>query len=220
MKSVAVIHTVPSVIEAFAQRLHAEIPDLVIYNLLDEFLSIDPNRLHRFEEKHVDRLKVLIQLALSSQPDLIVSTCSTLSGVLAGIRDEYPVPIITIDEAMIKAVVAAKEEILILATAESSVPPLLERIKKEIASTGEDIQVSVRIVPDAFAALQKGNKAEHDRLIVEYAAGLAHTGTIVLSQVSMGHVRSDISRVSGCRVFSAIEPCVQQIAKRLGEQRG
>jgi hypothetical protein len=215
MKKLVLIHTVHSVIETFDRQLHEQIPELTLYHLLDEFLSIDPNQRHGFTSVHEKRLDSLLQLALDAEPDLIACTCSTLSEHLRRRKETTVVPLITIDEEMIRFAAASDLPILILATAPSSVPPLVKGLSDEMQKNGRAREIESKVFPKAFEALQQQGRAAHDAILLELAKGIIHDGMILLSQASMAHMQEAIQALLHCPTYSAPGLCIQQIKKQL-----
>lgn len=220
MKTIAVIHTVHSVIDPFDALLHAHIPDLTVYHMLDEFLSIDPNRQDAFLDKHQHRLHALLRMAMDTAPDLIACTCSTLSQHIRQYRADAAVPLVPIDEAMIRQAVASGQPILILGTAQSSIAPLCCGLREAAASENlETPDIAYKVFPHAFETLQRRGRDAHDAILLSEARHITHRGIVLLSQASMAHLQAALEKTLQCPVYSAPALCVRQISEQLEETR-
>jgi hypothetical protein len=66
-------------------------------------------------------------------------------------------------------------------------------------------------VPDAMGLLQSGDRAGHDRLVVEAAAGAQSCEAILLGQFSMGPTRPLVAQRTGRPVLDAPEAAVRKL---------
>ena len=74
-------------------------------------------------------------------------------------------------------------------------------------AAGREVAIEEEIVPEAIQALLAGDRATHDRMLMDAARRLrdreAHV--ILLAQVSMGPLVEPMSQELGLRVFSSRE---------------
>ena len=87
MKEIALIHTVQSVAVTFGKELSDYLGEEVkIYNLWDQFLSINPNEVGEFTKNNQYRLLNDVKNAELTGADIIVISCSTLTPHIKAIR--------------------------------------------------------------------------------------------------------------------------------------
>ncbi|GAB1482236.1 hypothetical protein MASR2M78_10510 [Treponema sp.] len=87
MKRIALIHTVRSVLDSFEGLLRSALSEQVlIHNLLDDFLATDPALRGLFTDTNKERLAGDLRNAELTGADLIVVTCSTLTPAVAELR--------------------------------------------------------------------------------------------------------------------------------------
>lgn len=216
MKRIALIHTVKSVYDTFEGRVRQAVGgELLIHNILDDFLASDPNVRGEFTADNLNRLFYDLKAAELTHPDLIAVTCSTLTPSVVKIRPFISVPVIAIDDAMTKLAVQLGAKITIMATAQSTVEPTRQKILSDAEKAGKTVEISTLVCPEAFKALGAGEKLRHDELLKKAALDIKNQEVVVLAQASMAHLEKDIQQICGCKVLSSPELCVEQIKQAL-----
>ena len=219
MKRIVLIHTVKSVYETFEKDLRAVAGDIRVYNMLDEFLVADPIEKGFFTVDNRMRLMHDLQSAQLTGADLIVVTCSTLTPHVVAARAFFTTPIIAIDDAMCSSAVTQGRKITVLATAESTVSPTLKKLEEEAALQDKEISLSSLCCPEALVRLKAGQKAKHDKLVLDMARQVKNSDTIVLAQASMAHLQDLVQAQTGIRTLSSPSLCIQEVARQLGKVR-
>lgn len=216
MKSIALIHTVQSVATAFGNTLQEYLDEEVkVHNLWDDFLANNPNEVGEFTIENRNRLFNDIKTAELTGADVIAVTCSTLTPIVKMIRPFVKVPLIAIDDAMAKKAVTFGSNIMILATAESTLQPTQDKLEEEAGLLGSQLNIQRMAVMEAFKALKAVDMEKHDTILKETAKLLTGYDCIVLAQASMAHLEDEISRITGCTVLSSPKLCMQQIQETL-----
>lgn len=216
MKNIALIHTVQSVATAFGNTLQEYLDEEVkVHNLWDDFLANNPNEVGEFTIENRNRLFNDIKTAELTGADVIAVTCSTLTPVVKMIRPFVKVPLIAIDDAMAKKAVTFGSNIMILATAESTLQPTQDKLEEEAELLGIQLDIQRMAVMEAFKALKAMDMERHDAILKETAKLLAGYDCIVLAQASMAHLEEEISRITGCAVLSSPKLCMQQIQETI-----
>ena len=64
---------------------------------------------------------------------------------------------------------------------------------------------------DAIRALKAGDRAGHDRMVLEMAAQLADRDVIVLAQASMAHMEKAVAEQTGIATLSSPARCIAEI---------
>lgn len=216
MYKVALIHTVPSVYVTFGEKVKETIEDVKVVNTLDEFLASDPaDRGGEFTVNNMNRLSNIVKCAEMTEPDAIVVTCSTLSPTVEKIKPFCSVPLLTVDEAMIKKAIESGTKITILATAESTIGPTESKLKSEAQLLHKEIQVSEVVCPEAYVAIKAMDKKTHDEILKKRALEIKDQDVIILAQASMAHLEEEIKNICGCVVLSSPKLCIIQLKKVL-----
>ncbi|MEG2203579.1 MAG: Asp/Glu racemase [Oscillospiraceae bacterium] len=202
MKRIALLHTVKSVADSFEGRLRAAIPqeELLIHNLLDDFLASDANARGVFTPENHNRLL------------LDLKACELTGAALIA------VPVVAIDDAMSRRAVTLGAKLTVMATAQSTVGPTCDKLRRDAAQAGRTPELSVVVCTAAMDALRRGDLPAHDRLLKE-AALATHPGllvvVVVLAQASMAHLEREISGICGCATLSSPALCIEEIKTRL-----
>lgn len=217
MKTIGLLHTVPTVLATFEGRLRSAMPDqeLLIHNTFDTFLASDAN-LHGFTLANRNRLFYLLRALDLQGADVLVVTCSTLSPSVEQIRPFLSTPVVAIDDAMTAKAVGQGEKITLLATAYSTVEPSTAKLRLEAAKIGRSLEIETIVCDAAYTAIKKLDQETHDRVLKEAAATIKGRDAIVLAQASMGHLEGEIQEIAGIPTFSSPQSCIALVKEILG----
>jgi Asp/Glu/hydantoin racemase len=215
MAKVALIHTVRSVLNTFDERIKEAIDDIKIVNTLDEFLASDPAEKGEFTVENMNRLFSFIRCAEMTEADAVVVTCSTLSPTVEKIRPFIKIPVIAIDDAMIKKAAELGTKITILATADSTIEPTKSKLLREVSKLNKEVEISVIVCPEAYAAVKAGDMKYHDEVLKKKSLEIKQQDVVILAQASMAHLQDVIEKICGCRVLSSPSLCVKELKQTL-----
>ena len=217
MKSIGLLHTVPSVLATFEGKLRDAMPDeeLLIHNTLDTYLSSDAN-IRGFTKENQTRLFLLLKAIELECVDVIVVACSTLTPSVDLIRPFLSIPLVAIDDVMTAKAVQQGERITVLATAYSTIKPTTTKLNNEAAKIGRVLQLDDIVCAEAFTAILKLDQETHDRLLKRTAESIKDRDVIVLAQASMAHLEQEIQQITGIPTLSSPELCITQVKEILG----
>src|SRR5579871_4359889 len=163
--------------EAFARLW----PEAHITNLLDDSLSTDLAAAGALTDGIIARFLTLGQYAQRSGADAILFTCSAFGRAIAAVKADVAIPVWTPNEAAFESAAAAGPRIGLLVTFE----PSLAALSEELHTVAPKADVKAEIVDGALKALQAGDAARHDRLILEAIERGPPCDAVVLGQFSM-----------------------------------
>jgi len=217
MKKVMILHTVKSVYETFGGQLREVLGnDVVINNILDDFLADDPARNDGvFSTENKMRLYNDLVNAQLAHPDVIVVSCSTLSPYIPSLRPFFSTPIIAIDDAMCGEALKTGNHIAVLATASSALHPAVDKLRAMGKEAGRNVTIVSYCDPTAIAALKAGDKATHDRLVLDMAKNVHDVDAVVLAQASMAGMQKEVAVLTDVPVFSSPRLCQEQVKATL-----
>ena len=216
MNRIACIHTVYSVIADFTAQLRAGVGDDVkIHTLYDDFLATDPADTGKFSAVNHERLRLDMRAQALTGADILVVSCSTLSPSVRLLRPEFNVPVVAIDDAMVREAVARGSRIGLLATANSTVRPSHSALLAEAEAAGKAVDIQIICDEDAIRALKAGDRAKHDRMVLELARRFTDRDVIVLAQASMAHMEQAVAEATGIVTLSSPSRCIAQIRDTL-----
>lgn len=187
--TLALIHTVPPLLEVF-NRLGAEIlPEVRRIHLLDEFILERVRQRGQLAEEDSERVGQHARVAEEIGASLILVTCSTISPCVDRARGVVRIPVVKIDDAMIDRAVSLGTRLGVVATNRSTLEPTRQAIQAQAEQVGRSVHVELVLVEHALAALMGGDGATHDRLVSQAVQGVASgVDAVVLAQASMARV--------------------------------
>ncbi len=118
--------------------------------------------------------------------DMILLACSTFNYAAELARPMIDVPIAQIDRPMMEAAVCQGARVGLLATLATTVPSSERLLRIVAAERKRDVEITTVLRPEAFEAIQKGDAATHDRILLEEIDKLSDSvDSIVMAQLSM-----------------------------------
>jgi len=218
MKSprIALIHATPLAIEPIVAAFGRLWPEARIVNLLDDSLSADLAAEGRLSDTMIERFLTLGRYVRGSGADAILFTCSAFGPAIEATAAALPIPVLKPNEAMLDEALAAGDSIGLIATFGPSIPALKAELEVMARTKNQPLKLATRTLPDAFAALQRGDAETHDRLIADAAAGLMPCDALVLGQFSMATAARLIPAQTGCRVLTSPDSAVMRLRAVLG----
>ncbi len=221
MRTIALIHTVKSVAVTFDEMLKEALgQDIKVHNLWDDFLANHPNETGEFTVENRNRLFMDIKTQELTGADMIVTTCSTLTPIVEMIRPFIKIPVIAIDDNMAKKSVTFGGRIMVMATADSTIGPTVQKIQREAELAGRNVSIDSLVAREAFQALKAMDMENHDRILRERAADVKEYDCVVLAQASMAHLEEEIAAVTGCPVLTSPKLCIEEIKESLAAVPG
>src|SRR5215469_9595986 len=188
----ALKHSLVPIEEAFARLW----PEATRMNLLDDSLSADLARDGRLTDAMTERFFALSRYAAATGADGILFTCSAFGPLIEAVaRAHAPMPVLKPNEAMIEQVVARGRRIGLLST----FAPTLASMPREFP---DDIEIVPRLAEGALPALDRGDRATHDRLVAEASRDLRNCDVIALAQYSMAPAAALVAEATGKPVLT------------------
>lgn len=216
MKKIVVLSTVRSVVDIFQKLIIDKIPEAELYNIYDDYLVLGLKDGSEFTPYNKRRLFKFLEMAQEIQPDAILITCSSLSTEIDNYRSMFDVPIIRVDENMIKTAVNIGETIAVIATAKSVVQPMVSQLEKQASLIGKKVSIKVFLAEEAIFALRRGDIELHDKLVSDEAHKVGKCDVVVLAQASMMGCQKNIEKICGTPVLNSPTTAVELLIKTLG----
>ena len=202
---IALIHALrhsPAPVEAAFRALWPE-PQLM--NLLDDSLSADLARDGQITDAMCQRFLDLAHYATGTGACAILFTCSAFGQCIDRVKEAHPdIPVLKPNEAMIEEAVACGRRIGLLA----SFGPTLQSMPAELP---DNVELKLKLVEGALAALDAGDGATHDRRAGEAAAELRDCDAVALAQFSLARARGQVAEASGRPVLTTPESAVRKL---------
>lgn len=185
MATVGFLHTSHVHVPIFRDLLAEAAPGAVEVHVVDEQV------LAQARERGVDPLverRVLRRLQELAErgPDVIVSTCSTVSGHAERLAPQVGVPVVRIDRPMAEEAVAAGGRVAVVAAVESTLAPTRQLLEECAAAAGTGAVVLDSPCVAAWALFEAGNQDGYLERIARHVRRLPDgVDAVVLAQASM-----------------------------------
>jgi Asp/Glu/hydantoin racemase len=161
-----------------------------------------------------ERFLALGRYAASTGSDAILFTCSAFGPCIEAVaRAHAPMPVLKPNEAMIEQAAARGRKVGLLST----FPPTLVSMPPEFPSS---VQIVPKLAEGALAALDRGDRATHDRLVVEASKSLRDCDLIALAQYSMAPAAEQVAEATGRPVLTTPDSAVEKLKGMLSVRRG
>lgn len=179
-------------------------------NLMDDSLSADLARDGGLSDAMTERFLGLGRYAVGTGSDAILFTCSAFGPCIEAVaRAHAPMPVLKPNEAMIEQASVKGRRIGLL----SSFPPTLASMPREFPP---EIEIVPKLAEGAMAALDRGDRATHDRLVVEASRDLRDCDLIALAQYSMAPAAELVAQATGRPVLTTPDSAVMKLKDMLG----
>jgi hypothetical protein len=194
-------------IEASFARLW---PEVRLMNLLDDSLSADLARDGKLTDAMTGRFLAIGNYAASTGANGILFTCSAFGPCIEAVAGaQAPMPVLKPNEAMIEQAAKAGRKVGLL----SSFPPTLASMPREFPAS---IELVPKLAEGAMAALDRGDRAEHDRLVTDASKDLRDCDVIALAQYSMAPAAEMVAQATGRPVLTTPDSAVMKLKAMLG----
>jgi hypothetical protein len=201
----ALKHSIVPIEAAFARHW----PEASLMNLLDDSLSADVARDGRITDAMTARFLRLGRYAAGAGANAILFTCSAFGSCIEAVaREQAPMPVLKPNEGMIEQAVGKGRRIGLLST----FPPTLVSMPPEFPAS---VEIVPKLAAGALAALDRGDRAEHDRLVGEAAKDLRDCDLIALAQYSMAPAAALVAELSGRPVVTTPDSAVLKLKQAL-----
>ncbi|MFT3960854.1 aspartate/glutamate racemase family protein [Propionivibrio sp.] len=205
MKTIAAVYTAQSLIDP-TRALFAELmPGHRLVNIFDDSLIADVIRAGYFVTTDVRRRLASYYRACEDMgADVILNTCSSMGDVVDQIAPFSRVPILKIDEPMVRKAVETGASIAVMMTNPTTIVPTLRLVRSVAGQLGKPVNIVEGLANGAFEALVEGRPEVHDELLFKAAiAAASEADVVVLAQGSMARMQDAIEQATGLPVFSS-----------------
>lgn len=206
---IALIHALKHSIAPIEAAFAAAWPEARLMNLLDDSLSADLARDGALDDAMTKRFLALGNYAAGTGADAILFTCSAFGPCIEAVaRAHAPMPVLKPNEAMIERAVTMGKRIGLLST----FPPTLQSMPPEFPAS---VQVVPKLAEGALAALDRGDRATHDRLLVDASKDLRDCDVIALAQFSIAATAPLVAEATGRPVVTTPQSAVEKLMQLL-----
>jgi Asp/Glu/hydantoin racemase len=188
-RRLAYIHTVttlPAMFKALSSEL---IPEVDVFNIVDESLLQNTIRENQLSHATRRRLVGYVASAREAGADLVMVTCSSLGPAVDTAALLFNMPVLRVDQPMADLAVQTGKRIGVAATLKTTLDPTTALVSARANAAGKQVEITAKLCEGAFEAVVSGDTERHDALV---KAGLreltASVDVVVLAQASMARV--------------------------------
>jgi Asp/Glu/hydantoin racemase len=210
-KRIGLVHSVIPAIRAVEDAFEKIWPAARTTSIYDQstYQDLGPNRsltpeIHR-------RIAALLRYSADCGVDAILVTGSLFGPAVVAGREGLGIPVLTSFDGLIDEALALGSRFSMIATDPGTNRMLEAEMTQRSRDAGKTVALSPIYVAEAMGLLQGGDRAAHDRLVVEASGDAGDCDAILLGQFSMGPTRPLVERRTGRPVLDAPEAAVRKL---------
>jgi Asp/Glu/hydantoin racemase len=197
-------------------------PEAFCFDLLDTSLAIDLSHAGELDTTLINRFHALGTYAAHCDGKAgltrgILFTCSAFGPAIESVRARMTIPVLRPNEAAFSKALAAGSVIGLVVTFPPSLRMLQDELIAMAAASGRRIAIKPILVPGALDALQAGDGAGHDRLVVDACRELGGLDALVLGQFSLSRAAPGLREVLSVPVLTTPDCAVEALRTRVIE---
>jgi Asp/Glu/hydantoin racemase len=189
--------------DAAVRAFAAEWPQARISNLLDDSLFAWVREAGGVVPEMYDTFRNLTRHMIARGADGILFTCSAFRQVIDACIEEFDLPILKPNDAMIERALDAGSRIAVMATVGPTIPSISVEIEEMASARGQKVELVPYVVEQAFDALASGDAALHDRLVAERAREIRNCDAIVLAQFTLSRAVPAVQAVNKTPIYNS-----------------
>lgn len=217
MKTIAILYTSTGpLVQRMKGLVKQQYPDSRCLNLADDSLIADVKANGGLTPNLSRRMLLHVQSLVEAGADVVVSACSSVGAAAETAAALFDIPVVRIDEAMIRKAITTGSRIGVLASLATTMQPTCDYIERIARQSGKPVTVSGCVAQGAYEALSGGDAARHDALLLQAADELAkQVDVLLLAQGSMTEMEQALAQKTGIPVFSSPALCVESLKNYL-----
>ncbi len=204
--------------DAAVRAFRADWPEARISNLLDDSLFAWIREAGGVVPEMYDVYKDLTRHMVGRGADGILFTCSAFRQVIDACIDEFALPILKPNDAMIAKALEAGSRIAVMATVGPTIPSISVEIEEFAEARGQKVELVPYFVDDAFDALASGDPNTHDRLVAERAREITACDAIVLAQFTLSRAVPAVQAVNSTPIYNSPGAAVERMREMIRGQ--
>ncbi|MCC2606552.1 aspartate/glutamate racemase family protein [Planctobacterium marinum] len=212
MKTLALVHTSPTLSPLFNELTARIMPDVRILHFVDESLIKNTIAKGFLEKSSMRRLITMVGSGFDAGADAVLVTCSSIGPAVDIAAQLYDKPVLRVDRPMAEKALDAGRRVGVIATLPTTLKPTSDLVRNVAAQQGKEVEIVEYLCEGAFEAVMAGDGETHDRIVAQgLTEGMKSVDAIVLAQASMARVLSTLpDDALTAPVFSSPELGVQR----------
>jgi Asp/Glu/hydantoin racemase len=190
-------------------------PDAEPVNLLDDSLMVDRAKTEYLTLALSERIAELAAYGRDTGADGILYTCSAFGPAIEAVQRSSTIPVLKPNEAMFEEALGHGLDIGMVASFANSIPSMEQEFRDLAVVRGSRAAIRSVCVPEALAALQRGDTFAHNALLAKGAMELRKCDVILLAQFSTSRAADATQAAVDAPVLTAPGAAVTKIKRLL-----
>ena len=203
--------------DAAVRAFTADWPEARISNLLDDSLFAWVREAGGVVPEMYEVFRNLTRHMVARGADGILFTCSAFRQVIDACIEEFELPILKPNDAMIEKALDAGSRIAVMATVGPTIPSISVEIQEIAAARKQRVHLTPYVVDHAFDALASGDATTHDRLVSERARDITDCDAIVLAQFTLSRAVPAVQAVNKTPIYNSPGAAVARMREMLSD---
>jgi Asp/Glu/hydantoin racemase len=214
MPTIGFLHTAHVHVATFDQLVGERVPGVDIVHVVRVDL-LDTARRHGLADPTIGEGIAQSIAALERRgADVIVCTCSTISGLAERPPTSTHAPVLRIDRPMAASATRDGRRIAVVAAVESTIEPTMSLLREEAASAGTDVAIESLPCFDAWSLFESGDLDGYHRFIAAHVDTIDESyDVIVLAQATMAEAAAFVAEPERVRSspVAAVEAALEYV---------
>jgi hypothetical protein len=214
-KRIALVHAVTAAMEPISNAFRELWPEAECRNILDDSLPGDLERSGGLTPAIFGRFDTLGNYAADIGADGLLFTCSAFGDAINAVARKARFPVLKPNEAMFEEALGYGAEIGMLATFTPSVASMESEFNTMAKARGSNARIRTICVPEAMAALRRGDATGHNALLAQAAPQLAQCDAVMLAQFSTSRAEQAVAARLSMPVLTSPKAAVRKLRSAL-----
>ena len=188
-KKIGFLHTSRVHIKTFEDLLKKEDADAEAVHLVAAGL-LEHHQKYGTDQELKDLIDIEVN-KLAKQADIILCTCSSIAQIAVDLAPKYALPILRIDKPMAEKAVLMADNIIVLASLETTLESSVKIIKQAAQENNKNPKVVAHVCQGAWSYFEADDYKNYFKTIANCIDNLANQAdVIVLAQASMADAKN------------------------------
>lgn len=189
------LHTAEVHVETFDGLVQYTAPDVDVIHLVAPDLLAHAQATTPDDQMVIEEVRSSLRTLEQQEPDVIVCTCSTISGTAELLATEFEADMVRVDRPLARHIVTTAAKAALVAAVESTLAPTLELFEDEREQRAGDTELELVHCDHAWDHFVAGDDEAYYDAIARVVDGLDSTyDAVVLVQASMAGAQALVAR--------------------------